>query len=61
MEREDRGGCHLNDCHYNPEGNYDAMGNTLMAKRILESLMTDAADPTAQALAVVKQEAARLF
>ena len=30
------GGCHLNDCHYNPEGNYDAMGNTLMAKRILE-------------------------
>jgi len=29
------GGCHLNDCHYNPEGNYDAMGNTLMAKRIL--------------------------
>ena len=32
------GGCHLNDCHYNPEGNYDAMGNTLMAKRILEKL-----------------------
>ena len=30
------GGCHLNDCHYNPEGNYDALGNTLMAKRILE-------------------------
>ena len=29
------GGCHLNDCHYNPEGNYDALGNTLMAKRIL--------------------------
>ena len=22
------GGCHLNDCHYNPEGNYDAMGNS---------------------------------
>ncbi|MHB1121204.1 MAG: hydrogenase iron-sulfur subunit [Ramlibacter sp.] len=32
------GGCHLNDCHYDPEGNYDAMGNTLMAKRILEKL-----------------------
>lgn len=32
------GGCHLNDCHYNPEGNYDAMGNVLMAKRILEKL-----------------------
>lgn len=32
------GGCHLNDCHYNPEGNYDALGNTLMAKRILVHL-----------------------
>jgi len=32
------GGCHLNDCHYNPEGNYDAMGNVLMAKRILEKV-----------------------
>ncbi|MBI3704161.1 MAG: hydrogenase iron-sulfur subunit [Rhizobiales bacterium] len=30
------GGCHLNDCHYNPEGNYDALGNTLIAKKILE-------------------------
>lgn len=30
------GGCHLNDCHYNPEGNYDALGNSLIAKRILE-------------------------
>jgi F420-non-reducing hydrogenase iron-sulfur subunit len=30
------GGCHLNDCHYDPEGNYDALGNTLMSKRILE-------------------------
>lgn len=29
------GGCHLNDCHYNPEGNYDALGNSLMAGRIL--------------------------
>jgi coenzyme F420-reducing hydrogenase delta subunit len=32
------GGCHLNDCHYNPEGNYDALGNVLMAKRILKHL-----------------------
>jgi len=32
------GGCHLNDCHYNPEGNYDALGNTLVAKRILENV-----------------------
>jgi F420-non-reducing hydrogenase iron-sulfur subunit len=32
------GGCHLNDCHYNPEGNYDALGNSLMAKRILEHI-----------------------
>lgn len=34
---------------------------TELAKRILEGLMTDAADPTAQALAVVKREAAGLF
>ena len=32
------GGCHLNDCHYIPEGNYDALGNSLIAKRILEHL-----------------------
>jgi coenzyme F420-reducing hydrogenase delta subunit len=32
------GGCHLNDCHYNPEGNYDALGNSLVAKRILEEI-----------------------
>jgi len=32
------GGCHLNDCHYNPEGNYDALGNSLIAKRILEKI-----------------------
>jgi len=32
------GGCHLNDCHYNPEGNYDALGNSLVAKRILENV-----------------------
>jgi hypothetical protein len=34
---------------------------TELAKRILEGLMTDAADPTAQALAAVKREAASLF
>ena len=32
------GGCHLNDCHYNPEGNYDALGNSLIAKRILANV-----------------------
>ena len=32
------GGCHLGDCHYNPEGNYDALGNTMIAKRILENI-----------------------
>jgi len=37
------GGCHINDCHYNPEGNYDAMGNVLMAKRILEKVGVDPA------------------
>jgi coenzyme F420-reducing hydrogenase delta subunit len=35
------GGCHLNDCHYNPEGNYDALGNTLISKRILEHVGVD--------------------
>ena len=34
---------------------------TELAKRILEGLMNDAADPTAHALAVVKREAAGLF
>jgi len=32
------GGCHLGDCHYNPEGNYDALGNSFVAKRILENI-----------------------
>ena len=32
------GGCHLNDCHYNPAGNYDALGNSLIAKRILANI-----------------------
>ena len=34
---------------------------TELAKRILEGLMTDAADPTAPALATLKREAAQLF
>ena len=29
------GGCHLNDCHYNPEGNYDALIISKIAKRLL--------------------------
>ena len=32
------GGCHLGDCHYNPAGNYDALGNSMIAKRILEKV-----------------------
>jgi coenzyme F420-reducing hydrogenase delta subunit len=30
------GGCHLNDCHYNPEGNYDALGMRYMCVKLLE-------------------------
>ncbi|HBW39092.1 hydrogenase iron-sulfur subunit [Desulfosporosinus sp. BICA1-9] len=30
------GGCHLNDCHYNTEGNYDAISMVLLGKKILE-------------------------
>ncbi|MDA8134542.1 MAG: hydrogenase iron-sulfur subunit [Desulfobacteraceae bacterium] len=29
------GGCHLNDCHYNPEGNYDALINSRLCKKLL--------------------------
>nr|GFC58961.1 hypothetical protein [Tanacetum cinerariifolium] len=41
--------------------NPSQLRGTELAKRILEGLMTDAADPTAHALDVVKREAARLF
>ena len=41
--------------------NPQQLRGTELAKRILENLMTDAADPTAQALTVVKREAAGLF
>lgn len=30
------GGCHLNDCHYNTEGNYDALSVMHLSKRLLE-------------------------
>ena len=32
------GGCHLNDCHYNTEGNYDAISMVLLCKKILEHI-----------------------
>jgi coenzyme F420-reducing hydrogenase delta subunit/ferredoxin len=30
------GGCHLNDCHYNTHGNFDALSMTMLAKKLLE-------------------------
>jgi F420-non-reducing hydrogenase iron-sulfur subunit len=30
------GGCHINDCHYNTEGNYDALSMTQLCKKLLE-------------------------
>ncbi len=32
------GGCRLNECNYITHGNYDALGNTLIVKKILEHL-----------------------
>lgn len=32
------GGCHLNDCHYITEGNYNALGMVLLGKKILEHI-----------------------
>lgn len=32
------GGCHLNDCHYNTEGNYDALLMTKICKNILDRI-----------------------
>jgi coenzyme F420-reducing hydrogenase delta subunit len=29
------GGCHLNDCHYHPEGNYDALIMSKLCTKIL--------------------------
>jgi F420-non-reducing hydrogenase iron-sulfur subunit len=30
------GGCHLNDCHYNTQGNFDALSMSRLAKKLLE-------------------------
>ncbi|MFZ3132218.1 MAG: hydrogenase iron-sulfur subunit [Desulfosporosinus sp.] len=32
------GGCHLSDCHYNTEGNYDAIRMVSLCKKILERI-----------------------
>jgi F420-non-reducing hydrogenase iron-sulfur subunit len=35
------GGCHINDCHYNPEGNYDALSMVNLCKKLLEYVGTN--------------------
>ena len=35
------GGCHINDCHYNTEGNYDAYGMVQMLKKLLGRIGID--------------------
>ncbi len=35
------GGCHINDCHYNTEGNYDAYGMVQMLKKLLGHIGID--------------------
>jgi F420-non-reducing hydrogenase iron-sulfur subunit len=37
------GGCHLNDCHYNTEGNHDCIAMVLLCKSILEQMGVDPA------------------
>lgn len=32
------GGCHINDCHYNPEGNYDALSMYNFCRKLLEHI-----------------------
>jgi coenzyme F420-reducing hydrogenase delta subunit len=32
------GGCHINDCHYNTEGNYDAFSMVKIFKKVLEHI-----------------------
>jgi len=32
------GGCHLDDCHYNTQGNYDALSMTQLCKKLLEHI-----------------------
>jgi len=35
------GGCHINDCHYNTEGNYDAYGMVQILKKLLGKIGID--------------------
>jgi len=35
------GGCHINDCHYVTEGNYDAYGMVQMLRKLLEHIGID--------------------
>jgi coenzyme F420-reducing hydrogenase delta subunit/NADH:ubiquinone oxidoreductase subunit E len=35
------GGCHINDCHYNTEGNYDAFGMVSIVKKLLVHIGLD--------------------
>ena len=35
------GGCHINDCHYNTEGNYDAYAMVNIVKKLLEHIGLD--------------------
>lgn len=35
------GGCHINDCHYNPEGNYDALSMVNLCRKLLEYIEID--------------------
>jgi len=32
------GGCHLDDCHYITNGNYDALSSVLLCKKLLEHI-----------------------
>jgi coenzyme F420-reducing hydrogenase delta subunit len=32
------GACHLNDCHYITDGNYSALGNVFILKKIMENI-----------------------
>jgi coenzyme F420-reducing hydrogenase delta subunit len=32
------GGCHLNECHYITDGNYDALGMVLLCKKIMKHI-----------------------
>ena len=35
------GGCHINDCHYNPEGNYDALSMVTLCRKLLAYIGID--------------------